>query len=154
MSNSFIQLKKLEKNLIEQLTLLNQAIEQNTKDLSEYLKKHGDLYVRHELDDGSAKKTHILKNFLASEMRLEIKSLLESVLIIRSKLYQKGVGDGDGEVDTTNTEERSATHLLLHEKTETAGSIPKTIDMDSEAKLKRTRAKIRRIKGDGEIKEG
>ena len=153
MSNSFIQLKKLEKNLIEQLTLLNQAIEQNTKDLSEYLKKHGDLYVRHELDDGSAKKTHILKNFLASEMRLEIKSLLESVLIIRSKLYQKGggAGAGGGEVDTTNTEELSATHLLLHEKTETAGSIPKTIDMDSEAKLKRTRAKIRRIKGDGEI---
>ena len=151
MNDSSVQLKKLEKNLIEQLTLLNQAIEQNTKDLSEYLKKHGDLYVRHGLDDGSAKKTHILKNFLASEMRLEIKSLLESVLIIRSKLYTKPSGDLDG--DSPKHSGLSAIEILMNERTKTAGGIPKKIDTDSEAKLKRTRAKIRRVKGDGEIEE-
>ena len=131
---SELAIEALENNLVEQLNLINLALQENTQRLKEHYDRHGDFYFRKKLEDGTAEITDRYINFGCKEFKNDIKVLLDNLLTIKIKMAE--LSDKDHGNKKPADAEPSGSELLLGSRlNETKEEI-----MDSQAKKKtRTR---------------
>jgi len=81
-----LNLTEFRKSIERQLLIIQREIDANSAYLEAYREQHGDLY--HRIDEQEDKVTEILKQPMAALWRLDIKSLLECLAIIDTKLME------------------------------------------------------------------
>ncbi len=84
MKDERLDLRNFRATIERQLLIIQRQIDDNSTYLEEYYEAHGDLY--HRIDEQDDKLTEILKQPMAALWRLDIKSLLECLAIIDTKL--------------------------------------------------------------------